>query len=49
MPIDILFGSCTFREALDRKALKTPAVLDELARLDEASWRKQVKDHLLYD
>jgi uncharacterized protein YbbC (DUF1343 family) len=48
-PIDILFGNCTFREALDRDAIKTPADLDELARLDAAAWRKEVADYLLYE
>jgi uncharacterized protein YbbC (DUF1343 family) len=48
-PIDILFGNCTFREALDRGAIKTPADLDELAALDRAAWRKQVSDYLLYE
>jgi uncharacterized protein YbbC (DUF1343 family) len=47
-PIDILFGNCTFREALDRDAIKTPADLDELARLDAAAWRRQVAEYLLY-
>jgi uncharacterized protein YbbC (DUF1343 family) len=48
-PIDVLFGGCTFREALDRGEIKTPAELDELAKLDGAAWRKQVADHLLYE
>jgi uncharacterized protein YbbC (DUF1343 family) len=47
-PIDILFGNCTFREALDRGAIHGPASLDELAGLDATAWRKQVADHLLY-
>ena len=47
-PIDILFGNCRFREALERDAVKTPADLDELLFLDEAAWRKQVAEHLLY-
>jgi uncharacterized protein YbbC (DUF1343 family) len=48
-PIDILFGNCTFREALDRDALKTPADLDEVLKLDAVGWRKQVADYLLYE
>jgi uncharacterized protein YbbC (DUF1343 family) len=48
-PIDVLFGGCTFREALERDALRTPADLDELLKLDTAVWRKQVADHLLYE
>jgi uncharacterized protein YbbC (DUF1343 family) len=48
-PIDILFGNCTLREALERGALRTPADLDELVGLDAAAWRKQVADHLLYE
>jgi uncharacterized protein YbbC (DUF1343 family) len=48
-PIDILFGGCTFREVLDKGAIKTPADLDELARLDRGAWRKQVSDYLLYE
>ena len=47
-PIDILFGNCTLREALDRDAIKTPGDLDELVRLDAVVWRKQIVDHLLY-
>jgi uncharacterized protein YbbC (DUF1343 family) len=48
-PIDILFGNCTFREALDKGAIKTPADLDELTTLDRTAWRKQVADFLLYE
>lgn len=48
-PIDILFGSCALREALNREALKSSADLDELVRLDDAGWRKQVADYLLYE
>jgi len=48
-PIDILFGNCTFREALDGDAIKTPGDLDERIRLDDAAWRKQVAEFLLYD
>jgi uncharacterized protein YbbC (DUF1343 family) len=48
-PIDILFGGCTFREALERGEIKTAAELDEVARLDAAAWRKQVADYLLYE
>jgi uncharacterized protein YbbC (DUF1343 family) len=48
-PIDILFGSCTFREALEKGAIKTPADLDEVAKLDAAAWRKQVAGSLLYE
>jgi uncharacterized protein YbbC (DUF1343 family) len=48
-PIDILFGGCTFREALDRDGLKSAADLDEIARLDAVGWRKQVADVLLYE
>jgi uncharacterized protein YbbC (DUF1343 family) len=48
-PIDILYGNCTFREALDRGAIKTPADLDELAMLDGAGWRQQVADYRLYE
>jgi uncharacterized protein YbbC (DUF1343 family) len=48
-PIDILFGTCTFREALDRGAVKTPADLDELATLDRTAWRKQAEGCLLYE
>jgi uncharacterized protein YbbC (DUF1343 family) len=48
-PIDILFGNCAFREALDRDAIQGPATLDELAGLDAIAWRKQVADHLLYE
>ena len=47
-PIDILFGNCRFREAIERDAVKTPADLDELLFLDKAAWRKQVAEHLLY-
>jgi uncharacterized protein YbbC (DUF1343 family) len=47
-PIDILFGNCMFREALERDAVKTPADLDELLFLDMAAWRKQVAGYLLY-
>ncbi len=47
-PIDILFGGCTFREALERGELKSGANLNEIARLDLADWRKQVGDYLLY-
>ena len=47
-PLDILFGNCTLREALDRDTIKTPADLDELARLDAAAWRKQVAEYHLY-
>jgi uncharacterized protein YbbC (DUF1343 family) len=48
-PIDILFGGCAFREALERGELKSAAELDEVARLDAAGWRKQVADYLLYE
>jgi uncharacterized protein YbbC (DUF1343 family) len=48
-PIDILFGNCTFREALERDAIKAPADLDEVLRLDAVGWRKQVADYLLYE
>ncbi len=48
-PIDILFGNCRFREALERGAVKAPADLDDLLFLDKAAWRKQIADHLLYD
>jgi uncharacterized protein YbbC (DUF1343 family) len=48
-PIDILFGNCTIRVDLDRDAIKTAADVDELTRLDETGWRKQVADYLLYD
>jgi uncharacterized protein YbbC (DUF1343 family) len=47
-PIDILFGNCRFREALERATVKTPADLDELLFLDKPAWRKQVAEHLLY-
>jgi uncharacterized protein YbbC (DUF1343 family) len=47
-PIDILFGGCTFREALDRGKIKTPADLDAVAKLDAAAWRKEVAGSLLY-
>jgi uncharacterized protein YbbC (DUF1343 family) len=47
-PIDILFGNCLFREAVERDAVKTPADLDELLFLDHAAWRKQVAEHRLY-
>jgi uncharacterized protein YbbC (DUF1343 family) len=47
-PIDILFGNCLFREALERDAVKTPADLDELLFLDQMAWRKRVSEHLLY-
>jgi uncharacterized protein YbbC (DUF1343 family) len=47
-PIDILFGNCRFREALERSAIKVPVDLDELLFLNEAAWRKQVAQHLLY-
>jgi uncharacterized protein YbbC (DUF1343 family) len=48
-PIDVLFGNCTFREALDRDEIKSPADLDELVRLDQGAWSKQVAEHLLYE
>jgi uncharacterized protein YbbC (DUF1343 family) len=48
-PIDILFGSCTFREALERGTIKGPGDLDEVAKLDEAAWRRQVAASLLYE
>ncbi len=47
-PIDILYGNCMFREALEKSAVRTPADLDELLFLDKAAWRKQVVEHLLY-
>jgi uncharacterized protein YbbC (DUF1343 family) len=47
-PIDILFGNCMLREALDRNAIKSPADLDDLLFLDRAAWRKRVAEHLLY-
>jgi hypothetical protein len=47
-PIDILFGNCRFREALERNAVKTPADLDDLLFLDKAAWYKQRADYLLY-
>jgi uncharacterized protein YbbC (DUF1343 family) len=47
-PIDILFGNCRFREALEKDAVKSSADLDELLFLDKAAWRKQVAEHLLY-
>jgi uncharacterized protein YbbC (DUF1343 family) len=47
-PIDILFGNCMFREALERDAVKMPADLDDLLFLDQAAWRKRVTEHLLY-
>ena len=47
-PIDILFGNCRFRDALERETVKTPADLDELLFLDEAGWRKQVAKYMLY-
>ncbi len=47
-PIDILFGNCMFREALDRDTVKTPADLDALLVLDRADWQKQVAAYLLY-
>jgi uncharacterized protein YbbC (DUF1343 family) len=47
-PIDILFGNCTLREALDRDAIKRPADLDDLVRFDSASWEKEVEEHKLY-
>jgi uncharacterized protein YbbC (DUF1343 family) len=46
--IDILFGNCLFREALDRGTLKTPADVDELLFLDKPAWQKQVAAQLLY-
>jgi uncharacterized protein YbbC (DUF1343 family) len=48
-PIDILFGGCTLREALDRGMIRTPADVDDLLKLDAAGWRQQVADHLLYE
>jgi uncharacterized protein YbbC (DUF1343 family) len=48
-PIDILFGNCTFRDALDKNAIQKPADLDELARLPERTWREQIASILLYD
>jgi uncharacterized protein YbbC (DUF1343 family) len=47
-PIDILFGNCRFREAVDRGEVKSPADLDELLFLDKAAWRRQIAEHLLY-
>jgi uncharacterized protein YbbC (DUF1343 family) len=47
-PIDILFGNCMFREALERGAVKSPADVDELLFLDKSAWRKQVATHWLY-
>jgi uncharacterized protein YbbC (DUF1343 family) len=47
-PIDILFGNCMFREALERGTVKTLADFDELLFLDKAAWHKQVGAHLLY-
>ena len=48
-PIDILFGSCTFREMSDKGEIKTPADLDAVVKLDAAAWRKQVAESLLYE
>jgi uncharacterized protein YbbC (DUF1343 family) len=48
-PIDILFGNCTFREALDRDAIKTPADLEELVRADTAGWKEETTDCRLYE
>jgi uncharacterized protein YbbC (DUF1343 family) len=48
-PIDILFGNSSFRESLERDAINTPGDLDELVRLDEGNWRKQVAEVLLYE
>jgi uncharacterized protein YbbC (DUF1343 family) len=47
-PIDILFGNCTFREALDRDTIKTLAELEELVKLDVAGWNKETADYRLY-
>jgi uncharacterized protein YbbC (DUF1343 family) len=47
-PIDILFGNCRFREALEKNAVKLPADVDDLLFLNKAAWRKQVAEHLLY-
>jgi uncharacterized protein YbbC (DUF1343 family) len=47
-PIDILFGNCMFREALERDTVKTPADVDRLLVLDKAAWQKQVAAQLLY-
>ncbi len=41
-PIDILFGNCRFREALERSAVQAPAELADLLFLDKAAWRKGV-------
>jgi uncharacterized protein YbbC (DUF1343 family) len=48
-PIDILFGNCTLRDALDRGTIKGQVELDELLRLDCIGWRKEVADYLLYE
>ena len=38
-PIDILFGNCLFREALEKNPIKMPRS-DELLFLDKAAWRR---------
>jgi uncharacterized protein YbbC (DUF1343 family) len=47
-PIDILFGNCMFREALERGNVTTPADLDGLLFLDQAAWQKQAAPQSLY-
>jgi uncharacterized protein YbbC (DUF1343 family) len=47
-PIDILFGNCMLREALNRGMILKPADLDDLLRIDLAEWRKQTAECLLY-
>jgi uncharacterized protein YbbC (DUF1343 family) len=48
-PIDILFGNDAFREALDRNTIASTADVDEVVRLDEALWRKEASEYLLYE
>jgi uncharacterized protein YbbC (DUF1343 family) len=46
MPIDILSGGCELREGISD--CRTTEHLDELTRLDEPAWWREVQTHLLY-
>jgi uncharacterized protein YbbC (DUF1343 family) len=48
-PIDVLFGNCLLREALDRNTVNTPFEVDALLLLDKVAWHKQVAPYLLYE
>lgn len=47
-PIDILTGDTAIRETIDQRRPLTADDVDDLCKLDIASWRETVSNHLLY-